>query len=463
MVKDPSETVLEPSRRTRVLARHDVVVVGGGPAGCAAAIAAARHGADVLLVEKAGHLGGTTVQGLVSVVLSTNGVDLQGVWHELHRAMVALGGFRLRDTKKYKVAGTWDPEAMKFAWDGLLSAAGVTVLHHAHAAGALLEDGAVTGLLLETRAGRVAVLAATVIDCTGDGVVAAHAGVPWTQGDGTHAYALAATKVFRLGNVRDAGVPLSDEQTAALAEALDRANAEGTYAAPEILSGRVLNYVKGRGMALPGHRNEALLVMSRLLELDPLDPYQVSAAEREGRRRAGELADFFRRYVPGFEESYLLDTSNELGIRSSRRLQGRDTVSTQDLWSLRKRDDAVARASWDIDLWPADSQTRQPVAWDDERYLEWRARVNAGDWYDIPYGALVASEVDNLLMAGRCISAEHEPESSLRIQQTCMATGQAAGTAAALSLQHGVRPDALDAEVLLRQLASDREAVEAPL
>lgn len=460
---ESNETVLEPPRRTAVIGSHDVVVVGGGPAGCAAALYAARHGADVLLVEKAGHLGGTTVQALVSVVLSTNGVDLQGVWHELHREMTSLNGFRRRHSGKYEFAGTWDPEAVKVAWDALLSDAGVSILHHVHATGALLEGGAIVGLFLETRAGRAVVKAARIIDCTGDGVVGAHAGVEWAQGDGSHAYALAATKVFRLGNVKDAGVPIGDEQQQGLAEALDRANRDHQYTAPEIVSGRVLKYAKGRGLALPHHRSEVLLVVSRLLELDPLDPYQVSEAEREGRQRAREIADFFHRHVPGFEDAYLVDTANDLGIRSSRRLSGRETVTTDDLWSLRKRTNGVARASWDIDLWPADSHTRPPVAWDDERYIAWRENVDSGDWYEIPFGALVAAGVNNLMMAGRCISAEHEPESSLRIQQTCMATGQAAGTAAALSLARDERPDELDSEVLLRQLADDRDAVEGPL
>jgi hypothetical protein len=377
--------------------------------------------------------------------------------------MAAVKGFRRRNSRKYELAGTWDPEAIKVAWDGLLSEAGVSILHHVHASGVLLEDDAIAGLFLETRAGRVMVRADRVIDCTGDGAVGAHAGVEWAQGDGSHLYALAATKVLRLGNVKNAGEPIDDEQRQALEEALRRANSNHEYTAPEIVSGRVLNYARGRGLALPGHRSEVLLVVSRLLELDPLDAYQVSEAEREGRRRAHEIADFFRRHVPGFEDSYLLDTANDLGIRSSRRLRGRETVTTDDLWSLRKRANGVARASWDIDLWPADSHTRAPVAWDDERYLAWRARVDSGDWYDIPYGALVAAGVKNLLMAGRCISAEHEPESSLRIQQTCMATGQAAGTAAALSLARGERPDELDSQTLLQQLAADRDAVERPL
>jgi hypothetical protein len=206
-------------------------------------------------------------------------------------------------------------------------------------------------------------------------------------------------------------------------------------------------------------------VMSRVLKVNPLDPFDFTRAEREGRQQAWECADACRRFAPGFEEAYLLDTSAQIGLRSSRRLKGLARVTAEDAIEFRKYPDGIARASWDIDVWGATSYTAPTrvaglrVDWGSEFHNQRRVKHIAGEYFDIRYGCIVAAGIDNLLMAGRCLSAEHVAQSSLRIQQTCMATGQAAGTAAALSLQAGVVPAELDPAVLVAQLEKDR-AVE---
>jgi len=242
---------------------------------------------------------------------------------------------------------------------------------------------------------------------------------------------------------------------------LRAAVARGEFATPILTqTSRVQDYVRGKLWRLTDARRELLSVMSRVLRVDPLDPFDFTRAEREGRQQAWECADACRRFAPGFEQAYLLDTSTQLGLRSSRRLRGLATVTGQDAREFRKYPDGVARSSWDIDVWPADSYTAPAVDRSTEAYKARHARLVAGEWFDIRYGCLVANGLDNLLMAGRCISAEHVAQSSLRIQQTCMATGQAAGTAAALSLHAGVTPRELDPQRAVRQLAEDRAAVE---
>lgn len=460
---DMTGTIREPARNIPVMGEYDVVVCGGGPAGCAAAIAAAQHGARTLLIEKDGYLGGATVSQLVCVVLSTNGVDFQGLWHEYARRLRRRGAMRdLVGAGSGQLRSCVDPEQVKFVWDELLSEAGVSILHHAYACACVMEDGRASGVTAETRAGRRAVLAKRVIDATGDGIVAAQTGVAWDQGDGEHPYAMALTKVFRCGGLPEDLQRPNEETMARIAADLKAAVARGDYTAPVVTEQtRLLNYIRGCLWQLPARRREMLSVISRVLRVDPLDPWEFSQAEREGREQARQAADFLCRYVPGFEKAYLLDTSAQIGLRSSRRLRGLATVTADDAREFRKHPDGIARSSWDIDIWPADSYAAPAV---DRTSDEWRrrhAKLAAGEYFDIPYGCLVAAGVDNLLMAGRCISAEHVAQSSLRIQQTCMSTGEAAGTAAALSLKAGTTPRELNPAIVVARLAEDRKVEPA--
>ena len=453
-------TIQEPAREIPVLGEYDVVVCGGGPAGCAAAIGAARHGARTLLLEKDGYLGGATVSQLVCVILSTNGMDFQGIWHDYARGLRQRGGLReLEGFGSGQIRGAVDPEMVKYVWDDLLTAAGVEQLLHAWGANAIVEDGVCRGVLLETRAGRRAIMAKRVIDATGDGAVAAAAGVPWEQGDDQgNLWAMSCTKTFRMGNVHWPADHPNAEAMARFRTDLKAAVERGEYSSPILTqTSRIPDYIQCKAWQLTDNRHELLSVMSRVLKVNPLDPFDFTRAEREGRQQAWECADACRRFAPGFEQAYLLDTSAQIGLRSSRRLKGLATVTADDAREFRKYPDGIARASWDIDVWPADSYTAPAVDRECEAYKSRHVLLKGGEFFDIRYGCIVGAGIDNLLMAGRCISAEHVAESSLRIQQTCMATGQAAGVAAALSLQARITPADLDPQQLVIQLAKDRD------
>jgi len=223
-------------------------------------------------------------------------------------------------------------------------------------------------------------------------------------------------------------------------------------------TGHVLLYTgRNLGKELPG--DQLLLNVVRMLEVDPIDPKSLSRAEMLGRRYARVCADFYRRYVPGCKGSYFLDISAQLGVRASRRVSGMATLTAYDVWNLRKFDDAVAKGAWEIDIHPANSYQKRALP-DSTRYKEWIQKVKEGDYYDIRYGSLVPRDVENLCVAGRCISAEHSAQGSLRIQQTCMSLGYAAGAAGALSTDQDIPAKNVDPAAVQKILIAHKKTVK---
>ena len=462
--------IILPSKSIPVLDECDVLVCGGGAAGCAAAIAAARHGADTIIVDKLGYLGGATVSQQVAHVLSTNGVDFQGIWHEWMHALkrrngVAECGLIYAPSRSFirKIRCGVDPEVVKYTWDDMMEEAGVRQLLHVWCSKAIVEDGVCKGVIVEVKEGRRAILAKRVIDCTANGDVCASAGVGWEQGDGENPWNQALTKAFRMGNV---AWPEEGYSRAYLEELYAKARetvAKGEFTSPLVENGRAARYAANDAVhkSVMGYRNEMNVFPSRILRVDTTDPDDLTRAEREGRAAAWECADFIRKYIKGFEQSYLLDTSEAVGIRDSRRIHGRATATDDDAVRLRHYTDGIARSSWEIDLWPGTSYSAPAVDQTSDSGKKRQEKLWRGEWFDIRYGCIIAKGVENLFVAGRCISAERKAQGSLRIQQTCQSTGQAAGTAAALSLAADCVPEELDIEHLLRVLEKDRDVEPA--
>ncbi|MGH7738142.1 MAG: FAD-dependent oxidoreductase [Candidatus Tyrphobacter sp.] len=437
----------------------DVVVVGGGNAGCAAAIAAARHGAKTLLAERYGFLGGTATAAMVGPWMTFHsGADriVGGIAQEIVSRLEAAGASpgHIPDTSDYVATITpFDPEVHKALLFEMTAQARVRLLLHAWFTSALLDGDAVAGAAFETVGGTRAYRARVVIDATADAYVAASAGVETQQGD-ARGRVQPASLMFRMSHVdlNKTAAYLrthpdqmrtslkAHERTASritavagLGELWTRAQADGAVDVPrEIVSFFISPYP-----------DEVTVNMTRVLDIDPLDPDDLTAAEVQARHQVMELAAFFRKNVPGFENARIAATGTQIGIRESRRIVGRYTLTRDDVLQARRFPDAVARSAYPIDIHNPSGKGTQTQ------------RLAPGTSYEIPYRCLVPGNREGLLVAGRCISTTHEALASTRLTPTVMTLGQAAGTAAAIACEHGIRPSDVDADELRATLERD--------
>lgn len=413
------------------LFQTDVLVVGSGSAGATAAIAAAREGLDVALVERYGFMGGISTQVLDTFYgFYTPGEEprkvVGGVPNQVVDALRERDACFLRPNTYGAGTGvTYDPEQLKVVWETLAREVGARLLYHAFVVDALVNDEGVCGVVAATKRGHIRIDADVVIDATGDADVAAAAGVPFEgAADGpVQAY----TTTFRLINVdteRACGV--SSERLHAL---MNEAAETGEYQLPR-REGSVHRTPTDGVM----HTN-----MVRVGDVDGTDPEQLTEAEIEGRRQALEYARFLRDYVPGYERATLSHFSTQIGIRESRRIFGEYRLTQDDVLGARSFDDAIGLCAAPIEEHHSGSDTR----WE---YLP------EGETYEIPYRCLVPKSVDGLLVVGRCVSADHDAHASVRNMGQCMLMGQAAGVAAGQTVRRGTPPRAVDTETLRERL-----------
>ena len=393
-----------------VLADCDVLVVGGGSAGSSAAIAAARQGANVILLERYGFLGGTGTAVLDTFYGFFTPGKLEkkvvgGIADEVI-AGLARRGVLLKRPNTYGAGSglTYDPEVLKIVWDELVSGAGVRVLFHSYFSDVIQDAARVTGAIVGTKRGLRAIQARAIVDASGDADVCFSAGAPFEDA-GALGIAQSLTTTFKVINVdvaRAQAFP-KKELWALMANSSD-------YDLPR----------KEGSSHITPRQGVMVTNMTRVAGVDGTDADALSAAEMVGRRQALEYMRFLHDLVPGYERAELGGLSVQIGVRETRRIKGEYWLTREDVLGARKFSDGIALCGAPIEEHHAGGDTK----WE---YLP------EGETVQIPFRALRPLGLENVVVAGRCLSASHQAHASIRSIGQCLAMGQAAGTAAALS------------------------------
>ena len=438
-------------------AESDVTVIGGGPAGIAASIACARCGVQTTLIEAAGCVGGMATTGLVGPFMTsfdTNGNEqiVKGVFDELVRRMVAEGGaihpsevlapseYTSFLKEAHNNVAPFDPEVMKYVAMEMLLEAEVNVRLHTRVERTLCEEARIDALVVADKTGLALMRGKLYVDATGDGDIAAFAGNPFEKGREPDGLLQPATLFMRIGNVDDDRVKRYVRETADKGERLFASEVANARTKGDFPEDCPRGYV---GMYKQPRKGEWRINTSRVLGIDGTDPDDLTRAEIAGRRQAAKLMKFFRAYCPGLENAYLIDTANRMGIRETRRIEGLYRLTKEDVAKGRTFDDAIARYSFFMDI-----HNPTGTGQEESRIL----LIEEGGYFEVPYRCLVPSRINNLLVAGRCISADHHANGAIRVMPACFATGQAAGAAAALCVKERCPPGELAPDRLRDEL-----------
>lgn len=449
---------LEPQRELPVIAEPEVLVVGAGPAGIGAAIAAARNGARVMLIERYGFIGGNLTQAMVNPMLTFHDVSgrqvIRGIAGEIVDRLVERAqsvGHAGDITNDNASITPFDPEGMKILLLDMVEEAGVQLLLHTWLAGAERPDSRVEHIIVESKSGRLAIRPRYVVDCSADADVVARAGAPFVKGRESDGAMQPVTLFFRIGGVgldrlrvwmksnrsllKDSP---SDEmidssraiEFLGLRDLVIQAMERGEFpadAAPRIL------------MTQLPREGQFIVNTSRLQGIDGTNVFDLTRAETATRRQAWQIQRFLQKYVGGFEDSYVLDTGVQVGIRETRHIVGDYTLHENDVLQGRSFEDGIACGTFAIDIHPPDGKEQIFTG-------------SGKSVYEIPYRCLLPQGLDNLLVAGRSISATHAAFGSSRVMATCIAIGQGAGIAAAMAAASGISTRQVDPAELRTKL-----------
>lgn len=454
----------KPSSSAKDSYECQLLVVGGGPSGVCAAVAAARMGIKVMIVDSGNCLGGMATKGLVGPFMTCydntgEHMIIRGLFEEVVDRLVAMGGAihpsQVRQPSEFTAwikeghdhVTPFDPEILKIVYDRMCAEAGIKILYHANFVEPIMKGDRICGAVLLTPSGLENVSADMVIDATGDGTVAFRAGAPCVFGDPESGRVQPSSLFFRINNVD------SDKLIADVVPHLPefrRVNgvsyrclhwrvAEAEAAGEWDLARKSVNIWRSV------EKDQWFVNCTRIHGVDATNAESLTSAEIEGRRQVEELMNFFHKYVPGCEKATLMGTGSTMGIRESRHVQGDFVLPVQDLIDGIIPDDLILLAANSIDVHGAQGGPAGGL------YMPIKKTM-----YGIPYRVLLPKGVKGLLLAGRCISADSAAAGAIRVMPPAMSLGQAAGCAAALCLKNGIEPSALDYADLKAELLKQK-------
>ena len=427
--------------------KYDLIVVGGGLTGVAAAVAAARQGLSVLLAEQSGALGGalsndqiypfmpftTKPEPGITKVLSA------GLFAEMYQrsqvisAQVGPVSADYPEPSMRVSRSDICPEHFKYALDDMVQEAGVDVLYHVTLSHVKTDGRLLKSVCFAAKSGILELEADYFIDATGDGDLLAFAGCDFQLGRETDGLSQPMTTCFRMANVDMPQVNSTEIQAA-----YKQWQEDGRITNPR--ENVLVFWGKGMGDGIL-HFNT-----TRVIRHDPTDPLALSRAETKARGQIREMLQFLRTF-PAFEKAVII-SSADIGVRESRKLKGEHILTAQELIDCTKFDDAIALGNYDIDI-------HNPAGTGTSHYY-----FKPGDYYSIPYRSLLPKEYDNLLVGGRCISVTHEAQTSIRIMPICATTGEAAGVAAAVAKQSGTNTHTVDISKIQKVLRANGAAID---
>ena len=448
-----------------------VLVIGGGPAGSAAAIAAARGGAKALLIERAGILGGMATSGLVGPFMTcynSHGTKqiIKGLFEEMVTRAEDLGG-AIHPSKvdayspytsfigfAHKHVTPFNSDILQVVLDDMACSAGVEVLCYTQFIDCFMEDERIAGVVVANKSGLSAIRAQVVIDATGDADVAVCAGVKTVFGDVEAGYVQPVTLFFEVDGIdtdrlRTAAkrIEAKPQETrdglfkfpiGALAEYVGRARENGDW-----------NLIKSDCNIYQTNKTGRYKVnTTRVVDVDATDAQRLTSAHIDAKKQALEILYCMKKYIPGCENAELVQLAGAMGVRETRHIDGKYTLAMEDVVSGRRFEDDIALCGYVLDIHPNKKDCTDGGS------------MLVDDYYGIPYRTLLPNGCTNLLVTGRCISATSRAASTLRIMPCCMALGEAAGTAGALAVKDDLLPQQVDADKLRAALIAQNAVVD---